>query len=241
MGISPLQGRYTEYTQINIRALRVIRTHDLSVRACEGTSCLRPCGHCDRLYMLYWMVIITFLQYRISHFGTGSKFQTIYWILLYIRKVPISNNGNNTGHLYNSPGFHPGLVRGTYKSDRNEKLTIDTRGVCLDDTTEHMTQQSAQWPTFPPAALSDNGTCFNLGKGVAHVRTVTPNWDSKTQTGFKLRDFNPDYVKNIRADVLLIIYRKCMSIIISIHNILWHIVTLLGNDSVNTFPRSQHA
>jgi hypothetical protein len=33
----------------NIRALSGIRTHDPSVRASEGSSCLRPRGYCDRL------------------------------------------------------------------------------------------------------------------------------------------------------------------------------------------------
>jgi hypothetical protein len=32
----------------NIHALSGIRTHDLSVRASEGSSCLTPRGYCDR-------------------------------------------------------------------------------------------------------------------------------------------------------------------------------------------------
>jgi hypothetical protein len=53
--INPLQGLYqhTEhkhgiYAHTDIYALRGIRTHDPSVRAKEGSSCLRPRGHFDR-------------------------------------------------------------------------------------------------------------------------------------------------------------------------------------------------
>jgi hypothetical protein len=55
--ISPPQGRYlntgrhkhriSSYTP-NIHALSGLRTHDSSVRASEDSSCLRPCGYCDR-------------------------------------------------------------------------------------------------------------------------------------------------------------------------------------------------
>jgi hypothetical protein len=37
-------------THTNIHASSGIRTLDLSVGAGEGSSCLRPRGHCDRLY-----------------------------------------------------------------------------------------------------------------------------------------------------------------------------------------------
>jgi hypothetical protein len=37
------QNKHTQY----IRALSGIRTQDLSVRAGEDSSCLRPRGHCD--------------------------------------------------------------------------------------------------------------------------------------------------------------------------------------------------
>jgi hypothetical protein len=54
--ISPLQGRYLHTGQhkhrikahTDIHALSGIRTHDPSVRANEDSSCLRPCGPCDR-------------------------------------------------------------------------------------------------------------------------------------------------------------------------------------------------
>jgi hypothetical protein len=54
-GISPSQGRYlhTEQHKQNKRtqthAFSGIRTQDPGVRASEGSSCLRPRGHCDRL------------------------------------------------------------------------------------------------------------------------------------------------------------------------------------------------
>jgi hypothetical protein len=59
--ISPSQGRYLHTRQhkyrvnahTNIYALSRIRTHDLSVRASEETSCLRPRGHCDRYICIY--------------------------------------------------------------------------------------------------------------------------------------------------------------------------------------------
>jgi hypothetical protein len=55
-GISSSQARYlhtgqhtnTEWTHTDIHVLSGIRTHDLSVRASEGSSCLRPHGHRDR-------------------------------------------------------------------------------------------------------------------------------------------------------------------------------------------------
>jgi hypothetical protein len=40
----------TEQTQRDRHALNGIRTHDPSARASEDSSCLRPRGHCDRLY-----------------------------------------------------------------------------------------------------------------------------------------------------------------------------------------------
>jgi hypothetical protein len=55
--ISPSQSRYLITGQHkhrinihtpNIHALSGIRTHDPSVRASEDSSCLRPCGYCDR-------------------------------------------------------------------------------------------------------------------------------------------------------------------------------------------------
>jgi hypothetical protein len=57
-GISPLQGLclHTELHKHRINAhntdihsLSGIRAHDLSVRASEDSSCLRPRGYCDRL------------------------------------------------------------------------------------------------------------------------------------------------------------------------------------------------
>jgi hypothetical protein len=45
-GVCQSQGRYLH---TDIHALCGIRTHDPSVRKCEDTCCLRPCGHCDRL------------------------------------------------------------------------------------------------------------------------------------------------------------------------------------------------
>jgi hypothetical protein len=35
--------------------LNGIRTHDPSVRASEDSSCLRPRGHCDRLW---WLLLL---------------------------------------------------------------------------------------------------------------------------------------------------------------------------------------
>jgi hypothetical protein len=57
-GISPSQGRYLHTEQhkhrINahtgIHASSGFRTHNPSVRAGEDSSCLRPRGHCDRLF-----------------------------------------------------------------------------------------------------------------------------------------------------------------------------------------------
>jgi hypothetical protein len=48
--ISPSQGRYLTQTQNKHRlyASIGIRTHDPSVRTSEDSSCVRPCGHCDR-------------------------------------------------------------------------------------------------------------------------------------------------------------------------------------------------
>jgi hypothetical protein len=54
--ISPSQARYLQTGQhkhringkTDIHALSGIRTHGPSVRASEGSSCLRPSGHCDR-------------------------------------------------------------------------------------------------------------------------------------------------------------------------------------------------
>jgi hypothetical protein len=34
-----------------------IRTHDPSVRASEDSSCLRPCGHCDRQIYAFWDIV----------------------------------------------------------------------------------------------------------------------------------------------------------------------------------------
>jgi hypothetical protein len=60
-GISPSQGRYLHTEQhkhsinshnTDIHTSSEIRTHDPSVRATEDHSCLRPCGHCDRLYKI---------------------------------------------------------------------------------------------------------------------------------------------------------------------------------------------
>jgi hypothetical protein len=56
--ISPSQGRYLHTGQAkhrikaytDIHALRGIRTHDLSARMSEDSSCLRPRGHCDRQF-----------------------------------------------------------------------------------------------------------------------------------------------------------------------------------------------
>jgi hypothetical protein len=45
--ISQSQGRYLH---TDIHAFSGIRTHDPSVRASEDSSCLRPRGHCDRLW-----------------------------------------------------------------------------------------------------------------------------------------------------------------------------------------------
>jgi hypothetical protein len=45
-GISPSQGRYPH---TDIQSSSGIRTHDPSVRAGEGGSCLRPRGHCTQL------------------------------------------------------------------------------------------------------------------------------------------------------------------------------------------------
>jgi hypothetical protein len=65
-GISPSQGRYLHTEQhkhrINahytyIHASSGIRTHDPSVRAGEGSSCLRPRGHCNRRVALYRLKI----------------------------------------------------------------------------------------------------------------------------------------------------------------------------------------
>jgi hypothetical protein len=67
-GISPSQGRYLHTGQheprmnahnIDIHALSGIRTHDLSVRASEDSSCLRPRGHCDRLLWTYLYKTVT--------------------------------------------------------------------------------------------------------------------------------------------------------------------------------------
>jgi hypothetical protein len=70
-GISPLQGRYLHTEQhrhrinahnTDIHVLSGIRTHDLSVRASEGGSCLRPLGYCDRRRseLLKYTYIFTF-------------------------------------------------------------------------------------------------------------------------------------------------------------------------------------
>jgi hypothetical protein len=56
--ISPSQGRYLHAEQhkriinahTDIHALSRILTHDPNVRESEECSCLRPRGHCDRLY-----------------------------------------------------------------------------------------------------------------------------------------------------------------------------------------------
>jgi hypothetical protein len=47
--ISPSQGqgRYLTQIQTDIHASNGIRTHDLSFRVSEDSSCFRPRGHCD--------------------------------------------------------------------------------------------------------------------------------------------------------------------------------------------------
>jgi hypothetical protein len=48
----PLPAHKTTQTQnkahIDVHAMSGIRTHDPRVRGREDSSCLRPCGHCDR-------------------------------------------------------------------------------------------------------------------------------------------------------------------------------------------------
>jgi hypothetical protein len=56
-GISPSHVRYlhtgrTERINAYIHALNGIRTHGPSVRVSDDSSCLRPRGHCDRLYFI---------------------------------------------------------------------------------------------------------------------------------------------------------------------------------------------
>jgi hypothetical protein len=59
--ISPSQSRYLHTgqhkhrinAQMDIYALIGIRTHDLSLRASEDSSCPRPRGHCDRPVLAY--------------------------------------------------------------------------------------------------------------------------------------------------------------------------------------------
>jgi hypothetical protein len=64
--ISPSQGLYLNKGKhkhnkrihiLNIHALSGIRIHDLSGRAGEDSSCLRPRGYCDRLYFLMLVVL----------------------------------------------------------------------------------------------------------------------------------------------------------------------------------------
>jgi hypothetical protein len=92
-GIRPLQGLYL-YTEQNkrrinthitdIHALSGIRTHDLSVRASEDSSCLKLRGHCDRLWTsiisiyslvyghkwLIWNVRAYIYEFRTHHIST---------------------------------------------------------------------------------------------------------------------------------------------------------------------------
>jgi hypothetical protein len=45
-------GQHKQNKRIDIHALSGIRTHGSSIRARENSSCLRPCGHCDRIVIL---------------------------------------------------------------------------------------------------------------------------------------------------------------------------------------------
>jgi hypothetical protein len=61
-GISPLQGFYLHTINAHntdIHALSGIRTHDLSIRASEDSSCLRPRAHCDRQFITFGRSIAT--------------------------------------------------------------------------------------------------------------------------------------------------------------------------------------
>jgi hypothetical protein len=72
-GICPSQGRYLHTGQqkhrinVDIEASIRIRTHDSSIRASEDTSCLRPCGHCDR-HMTQYRSVICIYEYSRRHF-----------------------------------------------------------------------------------------------------------------------------------------------------------------------------
>jgi hypothetical protein len=182
-------------------------------------------------------LLLLYLQYRISQPGIGSKFRTIYWKLqskvehlLHIRNVRSSNADNKTGRLYNFPGLHPGLTGGTYKGDRNMKLPVYARTVCLDDTTELLAQESVHWPRYAPAFPPVRPPRFQTR--LLLTTAPVPTWakgfhmsERQHQIGiqsFHLRNFNPDYeyVENIQAEMLLIIiYRKCIPIIISIRSL----------------------
>jgi hypothetical protein len=83
-GISPLQGLYL-YTEqhkqrinarnTDIHALSWIRTHDLSVRGSEYSSCLRPRGHCDR--QLTYVIKVKLLLCLIHEDGESTVLRKI--------------------------------------------------------------------------------------------------------------------------------------------------------------------
>jgi hypothetical protein len=77
----------------DIRALSGIRTHDPSVRADEGSSCLRTRGYCDRLFIIAAQSIRTQV-FEISSNSTLRDFETriVEWHTR-ILKDPVCNIG----------------------------------------------------------------------------------------------------------------------------------------------------
>jgi hypothetical protein len=80
-------GQHKPRINANIHALSGIQTHDHSVRASEGSSCLRPRGHCDwhvltYLYNICAIIIIDFLQhYPLSYFYLKHVSETTLCLL----------------------------------------------------------------------------------------------------------------------------------------------------------------
>jgi hypothetical protein len=83
LGISPPQDRYlhtqdstkTEETHRHIHASSGTRTQDLSFRASEDSSCLRPRGHCDRRDMVLRIINLGTRRRHLSFFSLGKR----YW------------------------------------------------------------------------------------------------------------------------------------------------------------------
>jgi hypothetical protein len=104
-GIRPSQGRYLHrtQTQTDIQALSGIWTHDPSVRVSEDCSCLRPRGHCDRL----WNHQTTKnCIYGVMHTGTVTNKQSRKAASCYLRCKKEGGAGRNDTRILGLMCFH---------------------------------------------------------------------------------------------------------------------------------------